>query len=119
MNVFRNKYVKFVRMPIKQNIDDVLKSLDGANRAEPNPFFTGRVMQRLQSTEPNQVQKYWPRMVWAFSAVAVLIVLNLILFFSQMRSVDRTISDWKSTTPQWVVDYTQNPGSTYYDIPHK
>ena len=106
-------------MSVKKNIDDVLNCLDGATRAEPNPFFTGRVMQRLQSTESIQLSTKWPRLAWALSAVALLIALNLILFFVQARSVDSTISEWKSTTPRWVVDYTQNPGSTYYDIPHK
>jgi hypothetical protein len=43
--------------------------------------------------------------------------LNLILFFSPLRSIDQAISDWNSATPDWVVDYTENPGTTIYDLP--
>jgi hypothetical protein len=99
------------------NFDNILNSLEGVRRAEPRPFFAARVIQRLQEKNQMTPSFYWPRFALAVSALFILIALNLILFLSPLRSIDQAISDWNSATPDWVVDYTENPGTTIYDLP--
>ncbi len=104
----------------KNNIEEILNSLVGVKRAAPGPFFTGRVLQKLQQPESAASPVVSStRMAWVISAVVLIIALNLTLFFASTRSADRTISEWKSTTPKWVVEYTENPGSSIYDVPNK
>jgi hypothetical protein len=99
------------------NIENILNSLEGVHRAEPRPFFAARVIQRLQEKNQTTPSFYWPRFALAVSVLFILIALNLILFFTPPRSIDQAISDWNSTTPDWVVDYTENPGTSIYDLP--
>ncbi|MFM7671025.1 MAG: hypothetical protein ACKO6Q_00315 [Bacteroidota bacterium] len=97
--------------------DRILDSLEGAERAHPKPFFTGRVMQRLQNTPIADWGSV--RFTWAISVAVVLIALNLILFFTQFHSSEQVNADWTSSTPGWVVDYTENPSISIYDAPEK
>jgi hypothetical protein len=99
------------------NIENILNSLEGVRRAEPRPFFAARVIQRLQEKNQMPPSFYWPQFALAVSALFILIALNLILFLSPLRSIDQAISDWNSATPDWVVDYTENPGTSIYELP--
>ena len=103
----------------KTNIEEILSSLDGVKRAAPGPFFTGQVLQKILQPASPTSPALGNRMAWVVVAVALIIATNLILFFARTRSDDRTISEWKSTTPKWVVEYTENPGSSIYDVPNK
>jgi hypothetical protein len=56
-----------------QRIEDTLSSLDGLQRAEPNPFLYTRIRGRMQSHEkPAYVS--W---AWAF-ALGLMIIANLV-----------------------------------------
>jgi hypothetical protein len=100
-------------MNTSEKFDKILGSLQDVKRAEPNPFFTGRVIQKFKDVSKRS-DSSWLNFGWAFSLLVLLIAFNLIIFFTQFRSGNQTISDWKSTTPDWVVDYTENPGTSVY-----
>jgi hypothetical protein len=68
-------------------INDVMSSLDGLNRTEPNPFLFAKIRSRL-TVEPSPA--YVPtRLIWVVTAsFAVLALLNwqLITGFSGQRN---------------------------------
>ena len=104
-------------MPSRPNIEKILSSLDGVQPAEPQPFFATRVIQRLHNSNDVTPSFSWLRFALAVSVIILLVVMNLVLFFSPVRSLDQAVRDWKSTTPEWVVEYTENPGTSIYDPP--
>lgn len=96
---------------MRANIEEILKSLDGIQPARPKPFFTGRVLQRLRSEELEGQSLMTPRFRMAVVAVFLLIAFNMILLFFQFRTELPALSEWKRTTPNWVVEYNENPAS--------
>ena len=104
-------------MPSRPNIEKILSSLEDVQPAEPQPFFVTRVIQRLHNSNDVTPSFSWSRFALAVSVIILLVVMNLVLFFSPVRSLDQAVRDWKSTTPEWVVEYTENPGTSIYDQP--
>ena len=60
----------------EQWIDEVMNSLNGLNRAEPQPFLWTRVMSRAQKQKPVATSYMW----LAAAGFAILIVLNILVF---------------------------------------
>lgn len=106
-------------MQHKLNSDNILNSLEGIQRAEPKPYFSTRVLTRLRKIQEETTASVLLRLGWAVSLLAILFVANMILFFNPSRSGRGVVGKWKSTTPNWVVEYTEHPGISVYDKPHK
>lgn len=101
-------------------LEEVLKSLDGSKRAAPGPFFTGRVLHKLH--EPMRTEAaVRPSVRWiaAIAFLLILIAMNLVVYITQFRSTESVVNEWRSGTPAWVVDFTQNPVGSVYDVPSK
>ena len=61
-----------------QWIDEVITSLNGLQRAEPQPFLWTRVMSRVREQKPVATSYMW----LAAASFAILIVLNILVFSS-------------------------------------
>jgi|GEM_PF-793816 len=57
------------------------------------------------------------RLGWAAVFLIILIIGNGILFYTSLRSNDQVLNKWQSSTPRWVVEYTEYPGTSVYDPP--
>ena len=69
---------------ISKLIDGVLESLDGLQRAEPNPFLYTRVMARINREHDSTWEKIanlFSRPVVAFATVILFIAINAIVLF--------------------------------------
>lgn len=100
------------------DIDPYLDSLNGLRRAEPKPFFTGRVLARL-SAESELVHRPRNHWGWSVSILTVIIVVNMLLLFMRSEPKPSFASDYERTTPEWVMDYTANPSTPIYSYPNK
>ncbi len=104
-------------MSIMHNQEDFFASLEGIRPAEPKPFFTSRVLNRFRKYEEESTASVLTRMGWAVTLLIILIIGNGFLLYSSSRSNDQAINKWRSTTPRWVVEYTEHPGTSVYDLP--
>ena len=69
---------------ISKLIDGVLESLDGLQRAEPNPFLYTRVMagmNREHDSTWEKIANLFSRPVVAFATVILFIAINAVVFF--------------------------------------
>ena len=69
---------------IHKMIDEVLESLDGLQRAEPNPFLYTRVMARINREHDSTWEKIanlFSRPVVAFATIILFIAINAIVLF--------------------------------------
>lgn len=106
-------------MQHKVDPENIIDSLEGIQRAEPKPFFSARVLARLRKRQEETTASVLLRLGWAVSLLAILFIANMILFFNPSRSGEGVVGKWKSATPNWVVDYTEQPGTSVYDRPRK
>lgn len=99
------------------NQDDLLAPLEGIRPAEPKPFFTTRVINRFRQFEAESHSSVLTRLGWAVICLIILIIGNGILFYTSIRSNEQVLNKWRSSTPRWVVEYTEHPGTSVYDMP--
>jgi len=72
-------------MQIQQEVESTLESLDGIQRAKANPFLFTRVKAALQKQEVGGwvgVFRFAGKPAVAIAAVAVVLLINLAVFFS-------------------------------------
>lgn len=72
-------------MKSKQQIDEIMDSLDGIQRAEPAPFFYTRVIGRLQKQEKTIWEKagsFLARPVVVFAGLCLILMTNAIILIS-------------------------------------
>lgn len=100
------------------DIDPHLNSLNGIRRAEPKPFFTGRVWAKL-SVESDAVYKPRHHWGWSLSILTAIIVINILLMLMKPEPKPSFVSDYEGTTPDWVMDYTANPSTPIYNYPNR
>lgn len=75
---------------IKQAVEESLGALDSLQKADPGPWFAGKVMRRWEEKGSDQTVSY-RRPVWQLVALAMLLLLNLgFLLGRPSQSVDRT-----------------------------
>lgn len=71
---------------IDKKVEETLNSLNGIQRAEPQPFFYTRVIGRLQKDEKNAWEKmgaFMARPVVVVAGLLLILVLNVIILFQQ------------------------------------
>ncbi len=64
--------------------DDILDSMRGAKRAEPNPFLFTRILAQIETSEQSVPQSYF-KVRLAVSACALILILNVTLIIRQVR----------------------------------
>jgi hypothetical protein len=106
-------------MPNPTEFDQYLNSLLGIHRASPKPFFTGRVIARLNSGADSSAHPIWMRWKWVISFSMILILINIFLLMFRAQSEQHILTEYDHATPSWVVDYTLNPSSSIYDSSNK
>lgn len=70
----------------EKRIEETLNSLDGIQRAEPQPFFYTRVIGRLQREETNVWEatgKFLSRPAVVIAGLCVILVMNAVILFQQ------------------------------------
>jgi hypothetical protein len=77
MNTFNNN-------ELETRVNAALSSLDSVQRATPKPYFYTRVRARLeeQSNPWSKVARIMSQPVWAFSAAALFVTLNVLVAFN-------------------------------------
>ena len=97
-----------------RKIEEVLNSLTGIKRAEPQPFFYTRVRARLEAAHFSlwdKVSTLISKPSIAFMGVFLVVVINLFAIYSHNTTVSSTdLSDVASNDEYSVVN------STFYDI---
>jgi len=107
-------------MSKRANTDEILNSVEGIQPAAPKPFFTGRTLLRLQTEWAGDMPLMSPRFKLLLTGVVLLIAVNILLVISKYRAESNpALTEWKNTTPEWVIDYTENPGSSLNPVPNK
>ena len=96
-----------------QELEVILNSLDGVQKASPEPFFYTRLMSRMQSTEDNgwvRVLKFVSRPAFALGTAVVFLLINGYILFSQYNSTTEPADE---STQALAVEYTSLTTSFY------
>lgn len=86
----------------KYSAEEIISSIDGMERAEPNHFLLTRIRQQLRNQEGFLPPRLKKLLVPAYAALAIFLVLNVysyIHFNSKTKTPGQTITN-------------QNPGET-------
>jgi len=75
---------------IKQKVEETIASIDGLQRAEANPYFYDKIMQRIKSA-PARVVTMKPSMIWTAAACLVLLFgINLFTWIDYSKTTNYT-----------------------------
>jgi hypothetical protein len=97
---------------IQHKVEEVMKSLDGAERAEASPFLYSKVMNRLQNK--NVSTRKFLRLSWELAFAMILFTgLNIAAFFYFKQ--DDTQSDDNGSVTSMVNEYTINSNNYNYN----
>lgn len=98
----------------RQKVEDVLTSLNGAERAVPRPFLFTRIMARINDEAPDSV---WAKAIGFFTKPVVLAAIFLIMlaanYSSGVRNNDRDVATETMASTNIYADYSLNDGSYY------
>jgi hypothetical protein len=75
-----------------KRIEEILNSLEGAQRATPGPYFFTRLQQRLKSTPAStweKIGRWISQPVVAFGSLLLIILLNIALVFNPADKQER------------------------------
>lgn len=107
-------------MSKQPSTDEILNSVEGIQPAAPKPFFTGRTLLRLQTEWVADMPLMTFRFKLVLTGVVLLIAVNILLVISKYGAEPNpALTEWKNTTPEWVIDYTENPGSSLNQVSNK
>ena len=88
---------------LEKRIEDTLNSLDGIQRAEPQPFFYTRVIGRLQREQKNvweMMGSFLSRPVVVVAGLVLILVMNAFMVLKQ----EPTLSNKNVAVEQPVTD---------------
>ena len=88
---------------LEKRIEDTLNSLDGIQRAEPQPFFYTRVIGRLQREQKNvweMMGSFLSRPVVVVAGLVLILVMNAFMVLNQ----EPTLSNKNVAVEQPVTD---------------
>lgn len=100
---------------INKKIEDTMHSIDGINKAEPNPFFFTRLEARMEK-ENNvwvKITSFVTRPMVAFACICLVIMINAFVILSSSLSTKATAK--QNTELATVDEYTQI-STTLYDF---
>jgi hypothetical protein len=76
----------YMKPDLEKRIDETLNSLDGIQRAEPQPFFYTRLIGRLQGEQKNVWEKmgsFLSRPVVVIAGLVIILVMNAFILLQQ------------------------------------
>ena len=97
-----------MEMQTNREIEKTLDSLDGISRAEGNPFFYDRVMNRINGKEA-KVISLTPAILWqAAACFAVLIALNVLVLSRSGNSQNLSAQETSNPVAKEYFSYFSN-----------
>ena len=104
---------------IQQEVDKTLNSLDGAERATPNPFLFTRVMASLKKDEKNfwsSALAFLSRPTVAFTTILVAIFVNAVIYYESKSESSQSAGEGEqlfaneyNLTANTIYDSTSEP----------
>jgi hypothetical protein len=98
----------------EENINDMINSLEGMQRATPGPFFFTRVSARLQREQRNSWQIIVRLIARPAIAITGLCVVLLINVWAVLNQSAVTASSAQNTEPALTDEYIIASNSLYY-----
>jgi hypothetical protein len=98
---------------IKRSVSDIINSISGINRAEPNPFLFGKVMNEIKDRQTAR-RKVSSVYVWKLAAVFIILaVLNIFTLVNYTNSdTSQDTSATSSDISTFIDEYGLN-NTTY------
>ncbi len=94
------------------DIENILNSLDGMQRAEAKPFFTTRVLARLdKETESSWLPVRKPVLIIA--VLSCFFVMNVYLIVQQVKQTKTTTASETSSLQSFANEYHLNSNNNY------
>ncbi len=97
-----------------QDIENILNSFDGMQRAEVRPFFHTRVMARLE--KETAVENSWMpvrKPVWVIAVLSFLFLTNVYLIIQQVKQTKTTPAGETSSLQSFASEYHLNSTTNY------
>ena len=97
-----------------QNIENILNSFDGMQRAEAKPFFHTRVLARLEkeaASENTWISSRKP--VWIIGVLSFLFLTNIFLILQQVKDSKKVPATETSSLQSFASEYHLN-STTHY-----
>lgn len=92
---------------IEEEVERTLQSLEGIQRAEPDPFFYTRLQARMEQKFVKKTGWQW-RPVYAFAALALVLLLN----FATIYTLTHTSTQHTSAADSFANEYGLNSVSS-------
>lgn len=106
------------RQDIDQKVEQTLESLDGIQRAEPNPFFYTRVIGRLQRNEQSVWEKagsFISRPLVVIAGLVLILAVNIAIVLTQNSTSATSLpvaAEQQSTDNEYIL---ASSSSFYYE----
>ncbi|MBC8151610.1 MAG: hypothetical protein H7Z72_01730 [Bacteroidetes bacterium] len=94
---------------IEEEVEKTLQSIDGIQRATPNPFFLARVQARLDRRHAPESARNWVLSpAWVVASLGLILVLNLSAVAYVYDRVDRHEQDQEAAglSAEWGLEPT-------------
>lgn len=93
---------------LNKKIDEVMRSLDGINRAAPRPFLFTRLEARMQNETNvwNKFSSFVARPVVAFACICLVLIINTMVIFLSNTS-GNTLTQQQGTELATADEYSQ------------
>jgi hypothetical protein len=103
--------------PSQQHIDAILQSLDGMQRAEPQPFFYTRLQAKLENRPAERSTWGWiGKPVFSFATLLLLLVLNITAINSYLKT-KTAVTQTSTDIERFAKEYNLDGSSAYTDKP--
>ena len=100
---------------LNKKVEDTMRSLDGIEKANPNPFFFTRLEARMQRQKGiwDSISSFVTKPLITFACISLVIMINAAVIFSStgLQGADNS----QGNEPATVDEYTQ-VSSTLYDF---
>lgn len=96
----------------KPDIDKILNSLEGIERAEPRPFFFTRLEARMQKENNvwSTITGFLARPAMAFSVIVIVLIINAVALLGSFNS-QQTVADTEMLELPSIDEYSQISGN--------
>ena len=101
----------------QQNIDEILNSIDGINRAELSPFFYTRVQANLNkhTTSPGNFWSIVTRPAVSIATFSLLLVLNIVAINHFIKKDTQPVNTETGSIQGFAQEYDLTTTSVYND----
>lgn len=91
----------------EEEVEKTLRSIDGLERANPNPFFSTRVEARLRQRLTPATPTTWVfRPAWVVASLGLVLALNLsaVIYVREQMAQDEQEQEATSLPSEWGFD---------------